>query len=205
MKALLLSLLISTACYSSAFAQRRHSDLSAYKKIPDSFRKREDLVKYIVPDKEYTYWEFDFGLGDTTRSAIIFSSGTKSNDIAIKDRGGSLFAGCQPLFCYYYIAYVYDGKVGYINNNQDFIKFIGRIDNIQEAILLAGIVEDIYPDYKKIGSAYRITPTGFQLILTKWNLCPEYKQAIQIDVSPNGITKKKKRKIYYKPGGCGIA
>jgi hypothetical protein len=192
---------------SAVYAQKTHQTISLknYTKIPDTLYSRENLAKYVIPDKNYTYWELDEGESDTTKSGtVLFSRGAKPTGIVIKDPRGSLFMGCLPAFCYKYIAYVYEGKLGYITNNKDFITFMGKIDNVQEAILLAGILEDVYPGDKKIGGAYLITKTGFQLLLTKWNLCPEYQQTIQVDVGPNGITRRMKRKIYYKPGGCAM-
>jgi len=189
-----------------AFAQtHKAATASAYKKIPDSLRYKEKLIKYVKPDKNYTYWEFDEGEMDTTKSGhVIFSSGTKPEGIVIKDPQGSLFAGCLPAFCYKYIAYVYNGKVGYITSNIDFISFMGSIDNLQEAILLAQILDDVYPDTDKRGAGYLITPAGYRLVLTKYNLCPESKQAIKITIDTKGIIKKEPGVVFYKTTGCAV-
>jgi hypothetical protein len=190
----------------SVFGQK-HAEINMrkYKPIPSAFRNRDQLIKYVTPDKNYTYWEFDEGEMDTTKSGtIIFSSGTKPDGVVIKDPRGTMFLGCLPGSCYKYIAYVYDGKVGYITNNKDFISFMGRIDNLQEAILLAEISSGLYPDDNKKGGAYLITPTGYQLFLTNYIMCPETKQAIQVDISLKGITKKTYRGVYYKTKKCSI-
>lgn len=187
----------------TALAQSHPANLANYKQIPDTLRSRDKLIKYVIPDKNYTYWEFDRGEMDTTRSGkVIFSIGKKPEGIVIKDPRGSMFSGCLPAFCYNYIAYVYNGKVGYITNDKDFISFMGKIDNFQEAILLAITSEGLYPDPNKKGGAYLTTPTGFQLLLTKYTLCPQSKQAVQVTISSEGIIKKTARNIFYKTKDC---
>lgn len=197
---LLLSLL-------SAAAAQTHkvTSLKNYKQLPDTLSRRAKLIKYVIPDKSYTYWEFDEGGMDTTRSGpVLYSSGKKPDGIVIKDPRGSMFRECAPSYCYKYIAYVIDGKVGYITTDKDFIAFLGRIDNLQEAVLLAETQENLYPDQDKRGSGYQITPTGYNLILTLYNLCPETKQAIKVSVGPKGIIKKQPGEVYYKSGDCAV-
>ena|ERR1700744_4805416 len=179
--------------------------LKDFKKIPVQYLQYDSLPKYIHPDKNYTYWEYDDGQMDTTKPGrLLFSTGTKPPGLVLKDPRGYMLAGCLPAFCYKYIAYVYNGKVGYITNNNDLIAFMGKIDNLAEAMLLANLTDNVFPDANKQGGAYRITPNGYEVIMTKYELCPGSKQAIQYNFDGKGITKKIKRKVYDRSGGCAV-
>lgn len=182
------------------------TDLKNYQQIPDSMRRRENLVKYVVPDKNYTYWEFDRTEWDTTKSGeVLFSRGKRPDNIVIKSTKSMLFAWGWPAgLTAYYIAYVDNGKLSYITTEQQFISFMGHVDNLQEAIFLAMLKENLVADDKKIGGAYRIIPNGYDLMLMKYNQCPETKQAIQVIVRPEGVIKKIPHRVYFYSKNCPV-
>lgn len=198
-------MLFAAAGMVSCGQSRPGKGLKSFLKIPRKYLNRDSLPKYIIPDKSYTYWEYDEGQMDTTKpGALIFSSGIKPPGLILKDPRGMMLAGCLPSFCYKYIAYVRDGKVGYIKDNPSLAAFIGKIDNLPEAILIAHLADGVFPDDSKEGGAYKIIPNGIDLVLTQYSLCPQSKQAIEYIFGGKGIVKKIKRRVYDKTGGCAV-
>lgn len=188
-------------CQLQAMSQSHKQN--TYKQLPKIYRDRDSLVRSVVADKNYTYWEYVEGGIDTTKEGyVIFSKGKRPDSVKFKDPGGSLFIGCLPAFCYKYIAYVYNGKVGYIISNEQFIEFMGDIDNLQEAVLLAELKTGVYPDQSKKGGAYLQAKGLYEIILTKETLCPNTKEAFHFTIDTKGIVKKVSKGIYFKSPAC---
>jgi hypothetical protein len=176
-----------------------------FKQLPPIYHQRDSLIRYVTPDKNYTYWEYVEGGMDTTKEGyVIFSKGKRPDSVKFKDPRGSLFIGCLPAFCYKYIAYIYNGKVGYITSNAEFVKFMGSIDNLEEAVLLAEITKNVYPDELKKGGAFMKTANGYELILTEYILCPQTKEAVHLVIKHDGSVQQKKKWIYEKDEGCAV-
>ena len=178
---------------------------SGYKKLSAEYKDESKLITYVNPDKPYTYWEFDWGIG--RHSKIMYSSGKKPESINFIIPGSSkLFQGCAPGFCYKYIAYVYNGKVGYVTTVKEFKDFLGDIDNLQEAVLLAKATSEYQVDDNIKGGAYRIqADTIYKLRLTKPFGCPDTKKTFYLKIEKNkGIVDTATLATFYKGTGCEI-
>lgn len=174
---------------------------SNYKRLPYSYNDESYLIKYAHPDKDYTYWEFD----STFPDGVIYSYGTKQKDIKFKSISDSkLFIGCKPMLCSEYIAYVCNGNVGYVTNAEELKNFIGKIDNLQEAVLLARAIYDLRIDANIKGGVYRIhADTVYDLRLTKFISCPETKKIFYLKIERNkGIVDTATEATFYKGTGC---
>jgi hypothetical protein len=195
-------------CYFNVGAQIKSGKNNGYVQFPDSYRSRDTLVRHVIPDKHYTYWEFDAGQFDTTKNGrVLFSKGVKPTGVEFKDPRGHMLQACMPGFCYKYIAYVYDGKIGYINSDAGLKQFIGNVDNLYEAVLMAelslGIFIDVDSDAR--GGSYKPDTNGsFNFILTHFILCPMSKEAVQVIVTKDGAVKEIKRKTYHKEKDCAV-
>lgn len=203
MKSFVFAFFLLAGVISQSNAQ---NNLQSYRQIPDSLRWRGNSVKYIIPDKNYTYWEFGVTEWDTTKPVrVVFSNGHRPENLIIKSPPIALTDGGLPGgFVTYYIAYVLNGKVRFVDSIDQLVTFIGRIDNVQEAILLTILKENLDIDNKKIGGAYRIIPDGYDLMLMKYNQCPEIKQAIQVIVRPAGVVKKIPHRVYFYSKNCPV-
>jgi len=187
----------------TVLSQSHPAKHSPYKKFPEIYQHRDSLIRFITPDKNYTYWEYDDGGMDTTKDGtIIYSSGIKPAGVTFKDPQGSMLMGCLPAFCYKYIAYVHNGKVGYISSDKGLRDFMGPIDNLEKAVLLAEIMENLFPDEDKRGGSYLATAKGYDLILTNYILCPITKEAFRVTIDTKGIVKKVKLRAYSKSTDC---
>ena len=179
---------------------------SGYKKLSADYKDESKLITYVNPDKAYTYWEFDQAIG-RNYSKIIFSRGKKPDDVKFQSRVYSkLFQGCLPSYCCKYIIYVYNGKVGYVTNTKELKDFLGNIDNLQEAVLLAKATSQYQVDDDIKGGAYRIQDdTIYRLKLTKPFGCPDMKKTFYLKVEKNkGIVDTATLATFYKGTGCEI-
>jgi hypothetical protein len=176
-----------------------------YKQLPKIYGRRDSLVRFVTPGKNYTYWEFDDGEMDTTKNGtVLFSSGVKPAGVNFKDPQGNMFRGCLPSFCYKYIAYVYNGKVGYITSDAGFIDFMGEINSLPKAVILASLKDNVYADDDKRGGSYLETKNGYELILTRYIFCPMTKVAVHYTIDSKGIKNKADRGAFSKSKDCEV-
>ena len=201
MKQLLFMLLILCAS-STVFAQKNR--LKGYKQFPASFRHRDSMIRYITPDTACTYWEFDMSFGSAKHKKVIFSKGIKPDSVKFEYPGGDMLTECMPGYCNHFIVYIRNGKVGYVNSDRGFRKFIGHIDNVAEAALVAEVYLGLfnYIDSDPRGGSYKLVKNGFDLKLCHYELCPETKSSYHIVVSRDGKVEAKDYEVYYQSKDC---
>ena len=94
----------------------------------------------------------------------------------------------------------------FVTSTEDFIKFIGPIDNLEEAALLGefsgGFTNPLFIALQKKGGAYLKTTNGYEVILTHGETCPVSDEAIKLIIDKKGIIKKESLGIYYKSTDC---
>jgi hypothetical protein len=185
------------------------STSDGFKRIPKRYANHNNLVQAVHPDKTYSYWALC--VWNPTKDSIIFERGVKPHDLKlgntdIRPPGAALFNDCSPGICLKYITYIYDGKIGYVQNAAQLKQFLGPIDNLEEALLLAEVAEKVRVDSQNIqGGAYLIDAHGYHLKLMKHNLCPETKETIQLRIQKDsGIVNKTNLGVYDKGGGCTV-
>jgi hypothetical protein len=109
---------------------------------------RANLFEKVIPEKEYKYWEYVFyddifpeNENEIYRGKIIVSKGDKKNySFLTKDVTANygFFIECHPAICYSYIVAVRaDLTIDLVKSETDLKKFIGKVDNIEEVILIA--------------------------------------------------------------------
>jgi hypothetical protein len=129
---------------------------NGFTKINNEYQNRNKLIEHINPNKEYAYWEYVFFVPDLYNSQedIIKKSGNISikNNYTFNHPEKGFFNECEPGSCFSYIAYIENDRVHYITDEVELKKFIGKIDNIEEAILISKI-NDLWfdPKEKKAG------------------------------------------------------
>lgn len=173
-----------------------------YSRIPEKFYL-EEIIKAVKPDKSYTYWAFC--MWPAIKDTIIYSRGRRPNGIKLDPRAlGTLYQGCMPAWCFNYVITVKDEKTTFITTKEDFGKFLGTIDNLEEAVLLATATQDLGIDEdNRNGGAYMITDSGYNLHLMHYTMCPERRESILIKIDKNkGIVQKTKLSTYFKGKNC---
>lgn len=163
----------------------------------------ESLLKKINPNKEYAYWEINFSMPLTPK--VIFYKGDKKlkqkNNYQPNQSG--FFTGCQPMSCSYTIIYFENGKWNYVLNNEQLITFINKIDNPEEAFLIAKINGYSVDPYNKKGNGYLKTKCGYNLEVMKYNSCPESKESFRVAIDSTGQFKQiESQGFYLKTKDC---
>ncbi|RLJ76976.1 hypothetical protein BCL90_2034 [Pedobacter alluvionis] len=98
---------------------------------------------------------------------------------------------------YFYIAYIENDSVKLVTNKTQLIRFIGKIDNLEEALLLAEL-DNLEVDYTRdIGGSYKKTKKGFEFYLTKFYKCPVKTEPYRVSIDIAGDIKAKSLGFYY--------
>lgn len=191
-KIILLTFLALTSCNNTK-----------YQSLTSKEADVESLLKKINPNKEYAYWEINFSMPLTPK--VIFYKGNKKlkqkNNYQPNQSG--FFTGCQPLSCSYTIIYFDNKKWNYVLNEEELIAFINKIDNQEEAFLMAKINGYAIDPYNKKGNGYLKTKNGYSLDVMKYSNCPESKESIRVTVDSMGkLNSKESLGFYLKTKNC---
>ncbi|WP_412466082.1 hypothetical protein [Pedobacter sp. KLB.chiD] len=171
-----------------------------FEKIPAGLNLAEDLFRKIRPDKKYQYWACirqDFESKIHPETEIIIGHGNIShlmNNKFDQPKSGfyfDLFRG------YFYIVYLENDSMKLVTNKAQLIRFIGKIDGLEEALLLAKIT-NLEADYSRdIGGSYQKTKKGFELYLSRFHKCPVKTEAFRVSIDILGNVKAKNLGFYY--------
>ncbi|SOD15477.1 hypothetical protein [Pedobacter xixiisoli] len=167
-----------------------------FKKIPTEFDTLENLIKHINPSKKYIYWECVYKEYEKT-SKVIISKGDSSSIRNLKydvPRDGFINKNWTG---YYYIAYQDGKKLKYAYDTKSLQTFIGKIDNLANALLIAETQNFSVDLKKKLGSSYKKTSNGFELHLAKFHSCPTQTEAFKISIDTLGNLEPKTLNYFY--------
>jgi len=173
-----------------------------YSRIPEKFYP-EEIIKAVKPDKNYIYWAFCRWPAD--KDTIIYSRGKRPNGLKLDPPLlGTLYQGCMPAWCFNYVITVKDGRTTFITTKENFCKFLGTIENLEEAVLLATATQDLGIDENnRKGGAYMTTANGYNLHLMHYTSCPESRESVLIKIDKDkGVLQKTKLDAYYKGKDC---
>lgn len=138
-----------------------------YKKIPEILDNPELLYPFVVPDKKYGYWSVLTNNPDPDK-AIIYESQMPDrmtlNDPA-PEKG--FFQKCIGEDCFSYILACESGRSTYFSDEKQLRNFIGFIDNLPEAILLANTYGYMVDTGNPQGSSYKIEDQHISLYLVR--------------------------------------
>lgn len=163
------------------------------------------LVEDIQPSQHYDYWQFCWTGFRTIRT--IYSRGDYNKAIGILPKispDNGFFRACEPGHCFNYILAVKEDSVTVINSNQALAKFIGRIDNLGEALLTARINELFYSNKYKETSSYKFNKDYYDLYLLDYTSCPETFYSVKTKLAVTGEFKIESKKVIEKTGNCYI-
>lgn len=123
----------------------------------------------IIPDKKYKYWQYKLSsktiheAGDTIYRKLV-----KRKFETYRGYGVPSLGGGHPYGAEVYIITADNQKVTFIQSDSEFRKFLGTIDNLEEALLLARTYNCI-PNGKHNGNEYRKVEDNFELHLTRFD------------------------------------
>ena len=189
--------------------------LSCSKKAQSKFEKIkytraynyiDSLALKIDPNKDYNYWAFSsynqqYDSEKNEYKVLKQNGDIKYRKLITDFKPFGFFESGHPNYRCNYVLLVNKGIKKYICNNEEFRKFLGTVDNLEEAMLLArtyGYILDT--DIK--GSAYRIKDDTYELHLMKFYEYPPQKESVEIKIDRKGNIKTKSLGIYCKGEKC---
>ena len=150
--------------------------IDGFKPFPFDKRKfvRDREVGKIIPNINYKYWELvlkdDFD--SNSRGSIVVYKGDSLNYAKYAHQINSdfgFFNECQPDICISYIVGVKDkGVTDLIDTESKFKSFIGKVDNLEEVILIANLNRYHYDSDSIIGGGYKERKDDYLLYLLNY-------------------------------------
>lgn len=169
---LLLSLVLLESCARNEKEELREpvkeagKDLAdiPFKKLPYNFRYYffDSISKSIIPDKHYQYWAYiAYNHPYKKKFAIIKEGGnTKMRPVTVAlPPTLGFFHGGHPNFVSNFAVVIQNDSLQYITTATGFREFVGTIDNLDEAVLVAMSYEYSL-SYEE--DAYRIVNDNYQ-------------------------------------------
>lgn len=152
----------------------------SYSQEKKKFSSIPNILQQISPDDQVDSW------------VLVYNSYGKGKEI--KTSGGKIsytpqFSGFN-LFpsedSFYYIAYSIGGKISYVTDGEGLKRFVGKIDNAQEAaIVLAADGYIVDEEFKDLAGNYHDDPSNYYLDLGKLTSkeCPYQKTHYTLTVN----------------------
>lgn len=197
-------LLFSIFFLISNFSSSQVSVSNEFIKISDTLHYKDRLFQYIIPNENYEYWKV-VRKYDTLSEKIIYENRESkklkySQDFSTEN---GFFWECLPDGCFTYITAYKNKKPHHFTNEEELRKFIGYIDNLQEALLLVKTYDFWFDEKEKIGGSYKIDKNYINLYLAKFSSCLVSKESFSVKI--NRKTQEieyKSNGIYYESDNC---
>lgn len=184
--------ILCIAISSLVLSQKNHQDSHAIPRYDDI----TDLIKNIDPNPDYKNWAWVFY--DFKKSKILFQRGKKKLQPERKESDFYGFYPCLPGGCYHYFYVVNKNNVPeYISEWSGLIRFFGKINTIQEALILATLSGYVVDKEFKEGNIYQEFKDKFILHLSEVSYSPYKKEAFIIEVKKNGELTATSNGVYY--------
>ncbi|WP_298309128.1 hypothetical protein [Flavobacterium sp.] len=170
-----------------------------FQKIPYSLKNNylDSLGTKINPNKNYDYWQYATYYQNSieTKYNVLKQGGDTLLRIKINEKINpiktvGIFQGGHPNYRCNYAITIENRKVKYVKSEDEFRTFLGNIDNLEEAILLARTYGYLLgselneSEYRKIG-------TGFELHLVKYHDYPRSLESVELKIGYDGTIKTK--------------
>lgn len=174
-----------------------------YKKIPDILNTTEYLYPFIIPDKEYAYWRVLTNDPDPDKAVIYESQAPDFMTINEPAPEKGFFQKCMGNNCFSYILACKKERTVYFSNEQQLRDFIGTVDNLPEAILLAKTYGYSIDTKNRFTGSYKIEDHFISLYVLQSKGCPVVKESFLIKINrKTGKLEAKSNGIYSKSENC---
>ena len=133
-------------------------------KIPTHLDKNK-CVKHIDPNNsKIIAWQFLSGDNEFPQDISIKHEYGKYNFLDEREIKEGFFYECGPDYNCFNFVKLWDGnQIKYITTKEEFIAFLGYIDNIEEALLLIRTAGYWYDKNFKIGGSYKISDNFIEI------------------------------------------
>ncbi len=157
----------------------------------------------IKPNENYEYWQYakyEQGITGDVKYSILKQGGDTLQRKKINEKINpievlGIFKRGHPNYCCNYAIYIKNKKINYIKTEEEFRTFIGEIDNLEEAVILARTYGYLVGSETK-AREYRKVENGYELHLMKYYDYPPSKELIEINIKKDGFIKTKSLGIY---------
>lgn len=178
------------------FIYSQQSENNGFRKLPE-INNFVDLIKKINPNPNYKVWalvHYDFRTNE-----IIYQKGNQKITPKRTETDRYGFFACLPGGCYYYFyAINKNNKAEYILKGKELLNFLGKINNVEEALFIAMLYGYVIDNEYEKGNIYKEFDDEFILYLSKISTSPYYKkEAFIISVKKNGEVTVKSDGVYY--------
>lgn len=176
---------------------------SDFKKIPEILDNTELLYPFIVPYRKYEYWSVFRNNQDPDKAVIYESQAPEFMTINDPSPEKGFFQKCLGENCFSYLIACENSKSKYFSNEQQLRDFIGSVDNLPEAILMAQTYGFTFDSANLSGGAYKIEDHYITLYLSKSKSCPLTKESFLVKINrKTGKIDSKSKGIYLKTDDC---
>lgn len=174
-----------------------------YKKIPDILDTTEYLYPFVIPNKEYEYWRVLTNDSDPDKAIIYESQAPDFMTInePVPEKG--FFQKCIGNHCFSYILACKKDRSVYFSDEQQLRDFIGTVDNLPEAILLARTYGYSIDPKNRFTGSYKIDDHSISMYALQSKGCPATKESFFIKINrKTGKLIAKSNGIYSKNEDC---
>jgi hypothetical protein len=198
-----MKLLFPTLLLLSGLVFSQKTIPSDFKKIPEILDNTELLYPFIVPDKKFDYWSVLRNNPDPDKAIVYESQMPKFMTINDPAPEKGFFQKCLGEDCFLYLIACENSQSKYFSNEKQLRDFIGFVDNLPEAILIANTFGYIVDTKNKLSSSYKIEDKNISLCLSKTKNCPLTKESFSIKINrKTGKLEAKSNGIYFKSEDC---
>jgi hypothetical protein len=176
---------------------------SDFKKIPEILDNIDLLYPFIVPDKAYQYWRVLSNDTDYEKAVIYESQAPDFMTInePVPERG--FFQKCIGNNCFSYILACKNERSEYFSNEEQLRDFIGTVDNLPEALLIAKAYGYSIDTKNRFTGTYKIDDRHIYLYALQSKGCPVIKESFLITINrKTGKLEAKSKGIYSKNEDC---
>lgn len=176
---------------------------SDFKKIPEILDNTELLYPFIVPEKKYEYWSVFRNNPDPDKAIVYESQAPEFMTINDPAPEKGFFQKCLGENCFTFLIACENSQSKYFSNEQQLRNFIGSVDNLPEAILIANTYGFTVDSSDIFGGAYKIEDHYITMYLSKSKNGPLIKESFWIKINrKTGKTDSKSKGIYSQNSDC---
>lgn len=166
------------------FSQSTKAVPADYKKIPTILDTTDYLYPFIKPDKKYAYWKVLRNITDPEKAIIYESQMPEYMTINEPAPLKGFFQECETENCFsYLVACKNNNEPEYLITEQQLRDFIGSVDNISEALLIAQTYGYSFDSNNLLGGSYKNEGDYIILYLSKSKNSPPSKESFFVRIN----------------------
>lgn len=156
---------------------------AGFRRIPEIMDNPELLYPFIVPDKKYEYWSVMRNHPDPDK-AVIYES-QMPDHLTLNDPAPEkgFFQHCTGEDCFSYLMACENGRTWYFATEQQLRSFIGTVDNLPEAMLIANTYGYVTDSSNPGRSSYKMEDRYISLYLTSIKKGPQSTESFLIRIN----------------------